>query len=87
MAGNEDAFDFDAVNVQNLPVPQQRFRIENRYLRQLVEVIDDSAAHLAGEIPVLDFPHIQPGVPEQSRTVRLHSANMVGILMGVSKAN
>ena len=51
------------------------------HLRQLVEVINDLAAHLAGEIPVFNLADIELCAPEQTGAVRLHRAHVVGVLM------
>ena len=81
MTGNEKALDSDPVDVDDLIVVQQHFFIVDRHLRQLVKVVNDPAAHLAGQIAVLDLANIQRSIPKQSRTVRLHRTYMVGVLM------
>ena len=81
MTGNEKALDFDPIDVDDLIVVQQHFFIVDRHLRQLVKVVNDPAAHLAGQIAVLDRANIQRSIPKQSRTVRLHRTYMVGVLM------
>ena len=45
-------------------------------------MVDHLPAHLAGQVAVLDLAHIQLRVPEQSRAVGLHRADVVGVLMG-----
>ena len=64
MTGNKEAFDFDAVNVENLAVMQQYLFIVDRDLRQFIEMIDHLAAHLAGQIAVLNLADVELCVPE-----------------------
>ena len=64
MTGNKEAFDFDAVNVENLAVMQQYLFIVDRDLRQLVKAVNDPAAHLAGQIAVLNLADVELCVPE-----------------------
>ena len=54
MAGDEKTLDFDAVDIKYLTICEQHFFVMDAHLRQLVEVINDLAAHLAGEIPVFN---------------------------------
>ncbi len=82
MTGNEKALDSDPVDVDYLIVVQQYFFIVDRHLRQLVKAVNDPAAHLAGQISILNLANIQRSIPKQSRTVRLHRTYMVGVLMG-----
>ena len=49
---------------------------------KLVKAVNDPAAHLAGQISILNLANIQRSIPKQSRTVRLHRTYMVGVLMG-----
>ena len=46
----------------HLTVPQQHLFIVDDHLRQLVQMIDDLAARLAGEILVLCLAYVQRGV-------------------------
>ena len=82
VTGNKEAFDFDAVNVENLAVMQQHLFVVDRDLRQFIEMIDDFSPHLAGEIPVLDLTDVQIRISEQLWTVCFHRTHMVGVLMG-----
>ena len=82
VARGQKAFDLNAVDLEDLPVAQQHLFVVNGHLRQLVEVVDHLAAHLAGEIFVLDLADIELRVPEKAGAVRLHRADMVGVLMG-----
>lgn len=82
MAGHQETLDADAIDVKDLPVLQQDLLVVDGHLGQLIQVVDDPAAHLAGEIAVLDLPHIQSRVPKQAGAVRLHRPYMVGILVG-----
>ena len=85
MTGSEKALDPDPVDVDDLAVVQQHFFIVDRHLWQLVKVVNDPAAYLAGQIAILDLANIQRSIPKQSRTVRLHRAYMVGVLIDVYK--
>ena len=82
VAGNEEALDPDAVDVEDLPIAQQHLFVADRHLGQLVQVVDDPAAHLPGEIAVLVLADVQLRVSEQAGTVGLHRTHMVGVLMG-----
>ena len=82
MAGHQETLDADAIDVKDLPVLQQDLLVVDGHPGQLIQVVDDPAAHLAGEIAVLDLPHIQSRAPEQAGAVRLHCPYMVGILVG-----
>ena len=82
VARGQKAFDLNAVDLEDLPVAQQHLFVVNGHLRQLVEVVDHLAAHLAGEIFVLDLADIELRVTEKAGAVRLHRADMVGVLMG-----
>ena len=59
VAGNEEAFDFDAVNVDDFPILKQHFFVVDRDLRQLIKMIDDLAVYLSGQITVFNFPDVQ----------------------------
>ena len=82
MAGHEEALDPDAVDFENLPVPQQHLFIVDRHLRQLVEAVDHLSAHSAGQIAVLHLAYVQRRVSEQPGAVGFHRAHMVRVLMG-----
>ena len=79
---DQEAFDPDAVNIQHVTVLEQHLFVADGHLRQLVEVIDHLAAHLAGQVAVFRLADIQDRIAEQPRAVGLHRADMVGILMG-----
>ena len=59
MTGNEEAFDFDAVNVDYLSVRKQHFFVFDRDLRQLIKMIDDLAAYLTSQIAVFNFTDLK----------------------------
>mgnify|MGYP002711464235 CR=1 FL=1 len=82
VAGDEEAFDLDAINVEQLAVMQQNLFVVDRDLRQLVQAIDHLAAHLAREIPVLNLADVQLCIFEKSGAVRLDRTDMVSVLMG-----
>ena len=82
MTGDEEALDLDTVDIHDLAVPQEYLFVVDRHLRQLVQMIDDLAAGLAGQILVLCLAYVQRGVPEQTGTVGLHRTHVVGVLMG-----
>ena len=82
MTGNQKALDPDAVNIKDLTVVEQHFFIVDRHLRQLVKVVNDPAAHLSGQIAVLDRAYVQLCILKQPRTICFHRSHMVGVLMG-----
>ena len=82
VAGDEEALDLDIADVEGVAVLQKLLGVVDRHLRKPVEMVDHLPAHLAGQVAVLDLAHIQLRVPEQSRAVGLHRADVVGVLMG-----
>ena len=82
VAGDEEALDLDIADVEGVAVLQKLLGGVDRHLRKPVEMVDHLPAHLAGQVAVLDLAHIQLRVPEQSRAVGLHRADVVGVLMG-----
>ena len=82
VAGDEETFDLDAVNVEHFAVMQQNLFVVDRDLRQLVQAIDHLAAHLAREISVLNLADVQLCIFEKSGAVRLDRTDMVSVLMG-----
>ena len=82
VAGNEEALDADAVDLKGLAVVQQGLLIADGDLRQLVEMIDHLAAHLARQIAVLGLADIQLRLPEQAEAVRFDRADVFIALFG-----
>ena len=60
---------------------QQGLLIADGDLRQLVEMIDHLAAHLARQIAVLGLADIQLRLPEQAEAVRFDRADVIRVLM------
>lgn len=81
MSRDKEAFNLDIPDLQSFAVLQQLFAVIDRYLRQLVEMIDYLAAHLSGQIAVFDLTDVKLCLFEQLRAVSLHRADMIGILV------
>ena len=82
VAGHQQAFDPYAVDVQDLAVPEQHPLILRLYQGELVEPVDDPPPHFAGEVPVLDLPDVDRGVPKELLAVGLESPHVIRVLMG-----
>ena len=59
VTGNEEALDFYIADADRFAVFQQSFAVEDRHLRQFVQMIDHFAAHLTRQIAVFGFADVQ----------------------------
>ena len=82
VAGDLQALDLDAVDVQDLAIVQEDLVVADGHLGELIEVIDDLPADLAREVAVLRLAEVEPGGTEEAGAVGLHGAHVVGILVG-----
>ena len=65
MAGAEDGFDFDAVEIKDLSVLKQDFFVVRFHHRQFVAAEHHLAAHFSGQVTVFDIAQIDLGIFEK----------------------
>ena len=82
MPGHQDTLDFDAVDVQDLPVRKQHTLVVRLHHRQRIQLVDDPAPRFAGEIAVFNLAQVDRGVFEEQLAVPLQCAHVVRVLMG-----
>ena len=82
MAGAENAFHFDIVEVKHLSVMDKNLLIVCFHKRQLICAEDHLSSDFTGEISVFCFADHDLRVSEETLAVGFQSTDMIGILMG-----
>ena len=81
MAGHEDRFNLDIIDIKNVSVLQQFPFIVAFYHGELIQAEDHFAAPLSRHIAIFDLTDVQFCFRKQAVTVSFNRSDMIGILM------